>query len=80
VLSPLRKINDWREIEIGKHGVQIRQGNRSGVFLPQVATENNWDLEEFMNNLCQHKVGLPRDCWKNSDVDIYIFTAQVFRK
>jgi AmmeMemoRadiSam system protein B/AmmeMemoRadiSam system protein A len=78
VLSPLRKINDWREIEIGKHGVQIRQGNRSGVFLPQVATENNWDLEEFMGNLCQHKAGLPRDCWKSDEVDIYVFTAEVF--
>jgi len=78
VLSPLRKISDWREIEIGKHGVQIRQGNRSGVFLPQVATENNWDLEEFMSNLCQHKAGLPRDCWKSGEVDIYVFTAEVF--
>jgi AmmeMemoRadiSam system protein B/AmmeMemoRadiSam system protein A len=78
VLSPLRKIDDWREIEIGRHGVQIRYGLRSGVFLPQVATENNWDLEEFMGNLCQHKAGLPRDCWKNREVDIYIFTAEIF--
>ena len=78
VLSPLRKIDDWREIEIGRHGVQVSQGPYSGVFLPQVATENNWDLEEFMGNLCQHKAGLPREAWKTDEVDLYIFTAQIF--
>lgn len=80
VLSPLKKITDWREIEIGKHGVQVRQGFRSGVFLPQVATENNWDLEEFMGNLCEGKAGLPRQCWKTDEVDLYIFTAEVFQE
>ncbi len=78
VLSPLRKINDWRQIELGKHGVQIRQGLYSGVFLPQVATENNWDLDKFMGELCSQKAGLSWDCWKNDDVDLYVFTAEVF--
>jgi AmmeMemoRadiSam system protein B/AmmeMemoRadiSam system protein A len=78
VLSPLRRIDDWREIEIGKHGVQIKQGFRSGVFLPQVATDNNWDLDKFMGELCSQKAGLPWDCWKNGQVDIYVFTAEVF--
>ncbi len=77
-LSPLRKIDDWREIEIGQHGVQVRQGLRSGVFLPQVATENNWDLDKFMGELCSQKTGLSWDCWKNGQVDIYVFTAEVF--
>lgn len=78
VLSPLRKISDWREIEIGKHGVYIRQGSQGGVFLPQVATENNWDLETFMNNLCEQKAGIARDAWKTGQAEIYIFTAEVF--
>ena len=78
VLSPLRKIDDWREIELGKHGVQVKQGLHSGVFLPQVATENNWDLDRFMGELCSQKAGLPWDCWKNGQADIYIFTAEVF--
>jgi len=78
VLSPLRKVDSWREIEIGKHGVQIRKGLRSGVFLPQVATENNWDLDTFMSTLCVQKVGLPADCWKDPETEIYVFTAQVF--
>jgi len=78
VLSPLEKIDNWQEIEIGKHGVQIRRGLRSGVFLPQVATENNWDLETFLSVLCQQKAGLRPDCYKDKETEIYIFTAQVF--
>ena len=79
VLSPLKKIsNPFKEIEIGKHGVVIQQGNRSGVFLPQVATENNWDLETFMNQLCLHKAGIPQDAWKTGQAEIFVFTAEVF--
>ena len=78
VLSPLKKVDSWKDIEIGKHGVKIVKGMQSGVFLPQVATENNWDLDTFMSVLCEQKAGLPADCWKNSDVEIYVFTAQVF--
>lgn len=80
VLSPRRKIADWREIELGKHGVYIQKGTRSGVFLPQVATENNWDLDTFMGMLCAQKAGLDWDCWKKGKVDIYVFTAQVFEE
>lgn len=78
VLSPLKKVDSWKDVEIGKHGVQIRRGLRSGVFLPQVATENNWDLDTFMSVLCQQKAGLSADCWKDPETEIYVFTAQVF--
>lgn len=78
VLSLLEKVDSWQDIEIGKHGVQIRKNGRSGVFLPQVATENNWDRDTFLSILCAQKAGLPADCWKDSEVEIYIFTAQVF--
>ena len=79
VLSPVKKIkNPIQEIEIGKHGVIVQQGLNSGVFLPQVATENNWELEEFMGQLCQQKAGLSWDAWKGEDIDIYVFSAEVF--
>ena len=77
VLSPLTKINSWQEIELGKHGVQIVSGYNRGVFLPQVAIENNWDLETFMDFLCVEKAGLPIEAWKDGSADLYIFTAQV---
>jgi len=80
VLSPLQKINDWHKIELGKHGVEIKKGANSGVFLPQVASETSWDLDTFMGQLCSQKAGLPWDCWKDKDTEIYVFTAQVFNQ
>jgi hypothetical protein len=78
VLSPLQKIDDWHEIELGKHGVEIKKGANSGVFLPQVASETGWDLDTFMGQLCSQKAGLPWNCWQDKDTEIYVFTAQVF--
>lgn len=78
VLSELKKITDVNEIEMGVHGVLVRKGFSSGVFLPQVATETGWSREEFLSNLCAHKAGLLPDAWKAGEVEIYIFTAEVF--
>lgn len=76
VLSPMKRINDITEIELGKHGILIENGYRSGVFLPQVATETGWTLEEFLGHCARDKAGLGWDGWK--DTNIYIFTATVF--
>lgn len=77
-LSPLKKIDSAQEIEMGVHGVLVRRGFQSGVFLPQVATETDWSKEEFLSNLCAHKAGLSADAWKDKATEIYIFTAEVF--
>lgn len=75
-LSPLKKIDDFSEIELGKHGILIQDNYRSGVFLPQVATETGWSKEEFLGHCARDKAGLGWEGWKNAD--IYIFTATVF--
>ncbi|MDD5680500.1 MAG: AmmeMemoRadiSam system protein A, partial [Candidatus Omnitrophica bacterium] len=80
VLSELEKIKDAGEIELGVHGVLIRKGFNSGVFLPQVATETGWSKEEFLSCLCTHKAGLLPDAWRTGEADMYIFTAEVFRE
>ncbi len=81
VLSAPEKINNWQDIKLGKHGVIVQKGRRSGVFLPQVATETGWDLEEFLSQLCSQKAGLEPDCYKNdSNIELKIFTAQVFNE
>lgn len=77
-LSPLDRIDSVDKIELGKHGVLVRKGFRSGVFLPQVATETGWSKEEYLSNLCSHKAGLSADAWKDKSTEIYIFTAEVF--
>ena len=78
VLSELEKVKNADEIELGTHGVLIRKGFSSGVFLPQVATETGWTKEEFLSCLCTHKAGLLPDAWKTGEADMYIFTAEVF--
>ncbi|MBM3245379.1 MAG: AmmeMemoRadiSam system protein A [Candidatus Omnitrophica bacterium] len=78
VLSPLKQASSADEIELGKHGVLIKKGFNSGVFLPQVATETGWSKEEFLTNLCVHKAGLAGDAWKDKTTEIYIFTAEIF--
>ena len=77
VLSPMRRVASPDEIQIGKHGVCVRRGSRSGVFLPQVAPEQGWDLETTLTTLCVEKAGLPGDAWKTG-AEILCFTAQVF--
>lgn len=78
VLSPLEKIDSADKIELGKHGVIVKNGYSSGVFLPQVATETGWSKEEFLSNLCSHKAGLASDAWKDKSTELYIFSAEVF--
>jgi AmmeMemoRadiSam system protein A len=78
VLSPMQLASSSDEIEMGKHGVLVRRGFRSGVFLPQVATETGWSKEEFLTQLCAHKAGLPADAWKDKSTELYVFTAEVF--
>lgn len=78
VLSPLQRIDSTDKIKLGTHGVLVRRGSRSGVFLPQVATETGWTKEEFLSNLCAHKAGLAPFAWKDKDTELYIFSAEIF--
>ena len=77
VLTPLKKIKDINEIEVGKHGLVMKQGFNSGLLLPQVATEYNWDKGTFLKETCR-KAGLPQDAWKDKSTEIYTFSAEVF--
>lgn len=77
VLSPLKRIKDVNEIEVGKHGLYMINGFRSGLLLPQVATEYGWDRETFLKETC-YKAGLPPDSWMDESTEIYIFSADYF--
>jgi len=80
VLSPLEKISDPYQIKLGKHGVIIKQGFRGGVFLPEVAEEFNYNLEEFLSILCTHKAGIPANAWQDPKTEIYIFTTEKIKE
>jgi AmmeMemoRadiSam system protein B/AmmeMemoRadiSam system protein A len=76
VLSPMRRISGPSEIEVGKHGLYIVKGYRSGTLLPQVATDYGWDGLTFLQQTCR-KAGLPPDAWKEG-AEISVYDAQVF--
>lgn len=78
VMTPLQPAGDWRSIRLRTDGVVIRDGMAQAVFLPQVATETGWKLEEFLGQLCL-KAGLPRDAFRASrSMQFFVFQAQVF--
>ena len=77
VLTPLKRITDANEIQVGKHGIYVKKGWFSGLLLPQVATEYGWDRQTFLEHTCQ-KAGLPSDAWKEKDTEIYVFSADIF--
>jgi AmmeMemoRadiSam system protein A len=77
VLTPLKKIKDVSEIQVGTHGIYIKKRWYSGLLLPQVATEYGWDRQTFLEHTCQ-KAGLPPAAWKEKDTEIYIFSADIF--
>ena len=55
------------QIEIGKHGLKITSGQNAGLLLPTVATDNNWDAEQFLDAVCR-KAGLASNAWKDPNV------------
>ena len=77
VLSPLKRIKDINEIEVGKHGLYIVRGYNSGLLLPQVAAEYKWNRESFLNETC-YKAGLPAQAWMDAETEIYTFSADYF--
>lgn len=77
VLSPLQRIKNINEIEVGRHGLYIVRGYNSGLLLPQVAVEYGWDRETFLRETC-HKAGLPAEDWMDKETEIYIFSAEYF--
>ena len=77
ILGPVEKVADIQMIEIGIHGLIIKQGRNQGLLLPQVALEYQWDRTKFLEHTCQ-KAALPRNAWKDSRTEIFYFSALVF--
>lgn len=62
---------------IGLHGVLVRSASAQGVLLPQVAPEHGFGPEAFLNAVCR-KAGLAPDGWREPEVQVFTFTADVF--
>ncbi len=77
VLTPLSKVENPALVEVGRHGLVVAKDGKRGLLLPQVATENRWNREEFLRQTCL-KAGLPADAWRKG-AEIYSFEAIIFR-
>lgn len=76
VSDPLEYPN---KIKVGRDGLIVKHSFFSGLLLPQVPVEQGWDETLFLTYTC-FKAGLPRDCWRRKDVEIYTFQAEIFEE
>lgn len=51
------------EVQVGRDGLVVEDGFRRGLLLPQVAVEQGWDRQEFLDATCR-KAGLPAGAWR----------------
>ena len=77
VLTPDTVIHRPEEIEIGRHGLDVRRAGARGLLLPQVAVEHGLDREKFLAATCR-KAGLAADAWQDASTEIRVFEADVF--
>lgn len=77
ILSPLKKVEKTETITTGRDGLYVRKGFNSGLLLPQVATEQQWDRETFIDHTFL-KAGLTPDMRNDPQTEIFSFTAEVF--
>lgn len=77
ILSPLYPLMNRTGITPGRHGLLVMKGGRSGLLLPQVATEYGWDAETFLRRTCE-KAGLHPDTAEDPYLQVFAFEAEVF--
>lgn len=76
ILSPIEPILP-EEIVAGRHGLVVSRGGKTGVLLPQVASEFRWTAARFLEETCV-KAGLAPGAWNDPATSIRAFTAEVF--
>jgi hypothetical protein len=66
-------------IRIGKDGLIVKRGPRSGLLLPIVPVTHQWDAQTLLEQTCV-KAGLPETAWRATDTQIFKFQSQVFEE
>ena len=75
-LTAEQEIVNVLQLEVGRHGLIVEEGECRGLLLPQVALEHGWDREALLEQTCL-KAGLPRDAWLRG-ARLFLFEAQIF--
>jgi AmmeMemoRadiSam system protein A len=76
VLGELQPIKTPAQIILGEHGIYIKKGQFSGTFLPQVAKQTGWSVEEFLGHCSRDKASIGWDGWR--DAELFVYSACVF--
>jgi AmmeMemoRadiSam system protein A len=63
ILSPIRDIQSPDEFKVGRHGIILEKGMYRAVYLPEVAVEQGWGMEEALSSLSM-KAGLGPEAWR----------------
>jgi AmmeMemoRadiSam system protein A len=53
ILGPLKPLETFEKVEIGKHGLSVENGSRRGVLLAKVPVEFGWNREQFIRHTCK---------------------------
>jgi AmmeMemoRadiSam system protein B/AmmeMemoRadiSam system protein A len=76
-IGDLHRVRGPEEIQLGLDGLYIRNGDKIGLLLPQVAKQNNWTLQEYLKQLCA-KAELDPAALSQPGTELYRFRAEVF--
>lgn len=77
-LIKVKDLADYpKHIEVGRHGLMVEWRHFSGLLLPQVAVEQDWDSEEFLSQTCL-KAGIDMTAWLSKETRVYRFEGQIF--
>lgn len=74
VLTDLKKISSYRDIVLDRDGVVMEYKGRSAVYLPKVAKEQGWSLEQMLSSLSQ-KAGFSALAWKDVGAEFKVFES-----
>jgi MEMO1 family protein len=78
VLTPPEEIDDFRAVRVGRHGLIVTQGEKTGLLLPQVPVDNGWNRRTFLQQ-ASLKAGLPADAWRRG-ATLHVFETVVFHE
>ncbi len=78
ILSPIVDIASIDEFKVGEHGIILRKGMNRAVYLPEVAVEQQWSVDQTLSSLSE-KAGLSADAWREG-ATFQVFSSVVLEK
>ena len=78
ILSPMKLLADPARFRVARDGGYLKLGGLSGLLLPQVAEDRDWDASEFLQALAR-KAHLTDSVYDDPSTRLYVFRAQVIQ-